>query len=114
MMKIKKSEVRIICQETFKGYGKGLSLLRLVSKGIKLHMNGAYFVLVLFIRGSASALFKACILSILLKKPVKTNKAKLNYLFITIPSVFLFLIKSILARYMDYIRWAVSDEKIVE
>jgi hypothetical protein len=27
MNKIKKSEVRIVCQETFKGYGKGLSLI---------------------------------------------------------------------------------------
>ena len=36
MMKIKRSEVRIVVQETFKGYGKGLSLIKLVNKGIKL------------------------------------------------------------------------------
>ena len=27
MKKIKNSEVRIVCQETFKGYGKGLNLI---------------------------------------------------------------------------------------
>jgi hypothetical protein len=39
MNKIKKSEIRIVVQETFKGYGKGLNLIALVHKGMKLHTN---------------------------------------------------------------------------
>jgi hypothetical protein len=93
MTKIKNNEYRILAQETFKGYGKGHNLLKLVEKGIKLHQSAPCFVLFLFIRGSASALFKATCMSFLLKKPVKTEKAKINLIFITIPTVFYFLFK---------------------
>ena len=100
MNKIKKSEIRIVVQETFKGYGKGLNLIALVHKGMKLHTNASYFVLVLLIRGSASALFKASCISLVTKKPVKTRKAKINFLFITIPSIFLYLLQVSLKTYI--------------
>jgi hypothetical protein len=101
MNRVKRSEVRIVVQETFKGYGKGLSLISLVNKGMKLHTNPLYFVFVLFIRGSASALFKSTCVSFLLKKRIKVKKARINFIFITIPSVGLFLVKFILRRYVD-------------
>jgi len=91
MQKIKKSEVRIVVQETFKGYGKGLSLISLVNKGMKLSINPTLFIIILLFRGSASAMFKSTCMSFLLKKPIKTKKAKVNFLFITIPTVLFFL-----------------------
>ncbi len=91
MNKINKSELRIVVQETFKGYGKGLNLLALVHKGMKLHTNIAYFILVLMIRGSASAMFKAWCVSLIEKKPIRTSKAKSNFLFITMPSICLYI-----------------------
>lgn len=96
MNKIKKSEIRIVCQETFKGYGKGLSLIQLVNKGMKLHTHGIYFLFVLLVRGSASALFKAGCISVITKKPLKTKKAKTNFLFITVPAILLFVTKVVL------------------
>ena len=92
MRKIKKSEVRIVCQETFKGYGKGLSLIQLVNTGMKLHINPVYFIFVLLIRGSASALFKAFFVSFIEKKAINTSRAKSNLLFITVPTVALYLV----------------------
>ena len=100
MNKIKKSEVRIVCQETFKGYGKGLSLIQLVHKGMKLHANPLYFVMVLLIRGSASALFKAFFISLIEKKPIRTSRAKANLLFITVPTIILYFVKLILRAYI--------------
>jgi hypothetical protein len=91
MNKINKSELRIVIQETFKGYGKGLNIISLIHKGMKLHANVPYFIFVLAIRGSASAMFKAWCISLIEKKPIKTNKAKNNFLFIAIPSIFLYL-----------------------
>jgi hypothetical protein len=91
MDKINKSEIRIILQETFKGYGKGLNMIKLMKKGLKLHTNMTYFVFVLIIRGSASAMFKAWCVSLIEKKPIRTSKAKSNFLFITIPSIVLYL-----------------------
>lgn len=70
---------------------------------MKLHTHGFYFVIVLLIRGSASALFKALCISLIMKKPLKTKKAKINFLFITIPSVLLFLVKkAVLALRLDH------------
>ena len=92
MLRIKASECRIVIQETFKGYGKGLNLLKLINKGMKLQPNPVYFVAVLLIRGSASAMFKATCISFVTQKPIKTRKAKMNLLFITIPSIILYLL----------------------
>lgn len=92
MRKIKKSEVRIVCQETFKGYGKGLNLIQLVHNGMKLHINPLYFIMVLLIRGSASALFKAFCVSFIEKKAINTSRAKSNLLFITVPTITFYLV----------------------
>ena len=92
MRKIKKSEVRIVCQETFKGYGKGLSLIQLVHKGMNVGINPVYFIIVLLIRGSASALFKAFFVSFIEKKAINTSRAKSNLLFITVPTIALYLV----------------------
>lgn len=92
MTRFKKSEIRIVVQETFKGYGKGLNLLKLVAKGYEMHTSSSYFLMVLVMRGSASALFKSTYVSMVVKKPIKVKKAKINFLFITIPTVVLYLI----------------------
>lgn len=92
MTRLKKSEIRIVVQETFKGYGKGLSLLKLVAKGYEMHTSGTYFLMVLVMRGSASAIFKASYVSIVVKKPIKVKKAKINFLFITLPTAVLYLV----------------------
>lgn len=104
MNKIKRSELRRVLQETFKGYGKGLNLIALVNKGMKLHTNPLYFVGVLLVRGSASALFKAtCVGLFITKKRIKVRKAKINLLFITIPSILLFALLLFIRTYLDSI-----------
>lgn len=113
MNKIKWSEIRIVVQETFKGYGKGLSLISLVNKGMKLHTNPLYFILVLFIRGSASALFKSTCVSFLLKKRIKVKKAKINFIFITIPSLALFIAKFILRRFVETSKSSPMEQSVV-
>jgi hypothetical protein len=104
MNKINKSKCRIVIQETFKGYGKGLNLIKLVHKGMKLHTNTGYFVLVLVLRGSASAMFKAFIVSLIEKKPVKTEKAKNNFLFIAVPSIMFYISSIILNKYTGLLK----------
>ena len=101
MDKINKSELRIVIQETFKGYGKGLNLIKLVHKGMKLHTNVPYFILVLMIRGSASAMFKAWCVSLIEKKPIRVSKAKSNFLFIAIPSIILYLVQLLIRTYIQ-------------
>ena len=92
MNRLKKSEIRIVIQETFKGYGKGLNLLKLVAKGYEMHTSGSYFLMVLVMRGSASAIFKSTYVSVVVKKPIKVKKAKINFLFITIPTAILYIV----------------------
>ena len=113
MRKIKKSEVRIVCQETFKGYGKGLSLIQLVHKGMKLHTNPLFFIIVLLIRGSASALFKAFCVSLIEKKSINTSRAKSNLLFITVPTVILYVVQLTLKYYIHALD-SKKDEKDLE
>ena len=67
-----------------------------MGKGLKLQSEASYFVLVLLVRGSASALFKATCVSLIVKKPLKLKKAKTNLIFITIPSVILYLFREAL------------------
>jgi hypothetical protein len=100
-MKYRKNEYRRVIQETFKGYGKGFSLLVLVGKGLDLGINPFYFVFVLVIRGSASAFYKSICLSLILKKPLKLNKAKTNFFFNTIPTIIAFIALSLLIKYTN-------------
>ena len=79
MNRINNSQIRQVCQETFKGYGKGLNLVKLVLKGFALQTDVAYFLGVLVIRGSASAVFKAVYVSCIMDKPVNLKKAKNNF-----------------------------------
>jgi phosphatidylglycerophosphate synthase len=67
---------------------------------MKLHANPVFFILVLLIRGSASALFKAFCVSLIDKKPIRTSKAKTNLLFITLPTIFLYLLQLSLKWYI--------------
>lgn len=72
---------------------------------MKLHTNPLYFLFVLVVRGSASAIFKAICVSAITKKQVKLKKAKMNFLFITIPSVALFLLKITAKNYIDILNY---------
>lgn len=90
MSRIKKSKLRIMMQETFKGYGKAINLMGSIRKALEIQSNFPYFVWVLVIRGSASALFKATMLSFILKRPIVTKKAKRNFYQNTIPAVSLY------------------------
>jgi hypothetical protein len=67
---------------------------------MKLHANPLYFIMVLLIRGSASALFKAFCVSLIEKKPIRTSRAKTNLLFITVPTILLYLVKLSLRAYI--------------
>ena len=91
MERYRKSEYRKLVQETFKGYGKGFSLLVLVNKGFKLQIQPVYFIFILVIRGTASSLYKSATLSYLLKKPFKLKKPRQNLIFNTLPTAIVFL-----------------------
>jgi hypothetical protein len=68
---------------------------------MKLHTSIPYFIFVLMIRGSASAMFKAWCVSLIEKKPIRVSKAKSNFLFIAIPSIMLFLTQLVLKTYFS-------------
>lgn len=92
LMKYRQSPYRKVVQETMKGYGKGLKLFKLLDRGIEFNVNPLYFLFVLLIRGTASAIYKTTVLSYLLDKPLRFNKAKQNILFNSLPSMILYLI----------------------
>lgn len=79
MARIRKSRLRIVIQETFKGYGKAINLSGSIKKALVLEASFPYFVAVLVIRGSASALFKGFMISKILRRPMLTKKAKRNF-----------------------------------
>ena len=99
---LRKSAVRRVLQETFKGYGKGLALLALVHKGTNAEISLSYFIWVMIVRGSASALFKSCILSIILGKPLKLKKPQANFIYNTLPSITLLLIESLIFAFVPF------------
>ena len=87
-----KSKVRLICQETFKGYGKSLSVLSAIKEAFKVDTQGLWFIIVLTIRGIASAFIKQIIIFYLLRrKRFKYDKPKINFIFVSVPSVVLYL-----------------------
>jgi len=92
MERLRKSELRMVLQETFKGYGKGLNLLLFVEKGISQSVSLPYFVLVCVVRGSASATFKSGCLSVLLGEPLSLKKARENFYNNTLPTIFVYLL----------------------
>jgi len=101
MRRIRQSQFRIVLQETLKGYGKSINLIGSVRKALKLETNVGYFVMVLIIRGSASALFKARTLSLILKKPMTTKKARRNFYQNTLPSIILYLTRFVLKTHIS-------------
>lgn len=95
MNRLMKSDTRLVIQETFKGYGKGISLLSSINKGFKLETNLIYFIFVIIVRCSASSTAKAIFLSKLIKrkkKPIKFNKTKINFVFNSIPTIIVYLV----------------------
>jgi hypothetical protein len=66
-------------------------LLVLVGKGLSLHINPLYFLFVLVVRGSASALYKAFFISHLMKKKLNMKKPKRNFLYNTCPTIIVFI-----------------------
>lgn len=96
MNMLMKSEARLLLQETFKGYGKGLSVLGTIFKAIKLDTDGLYAIVVLVLRGTASSFLKQSLLYILLrKKKFRINKPKANFIFVSVPSILLYSILSL-------------------
>ena len=79
---------------------------------MKLHTSIPYFIFVLMIRGSASAMFKAWCVSLIEKKPIRTSKAKSNFLFIAIPSIMLYLTQLILKTYIG--SWGKNESDDME
>ncbi len=77
-------------QEMFKGYGKALNLLESTRKAIKLETEYQYFIGVLVVRGSASALFKQGLLSIILRKKLSFHKPITNFYINTLPTVLIY------------------------
>lgn len=91
MKRIMKSKVRFVTQETFKGYGKALNLLSSIHKALKLDADPIYFVFVLVVRCSISAIFKSFILKVIIKrKKFKTKRAKTNLIYNAIPSLIVY------------------------
>jgi hypothetical protein len=99
---LRKSAIRRLLQETFKGYGKGLALLALVHKGMNAEISLSYFIWILVVRGSASSLFKSSVLSMILGKSVKLKKPKANFIFNTLPSISLLIVEKILFTFATY------------
>lgn len=88
-----KSDTRLVLQETFKGYGKGISLLSSINKGFKLETNALYFIFVIVVRCLASSIFKVVFLSkVLGRKKFKLKKTKVNFVFNAIPTIIAYLV----------------------
>jgi hypothetical protein len=100
MNKIMKSNTRLVLQETFKGYGKAINLLSSINKGLRLSTDPLYFVFVLMIRCSISAIFKSFVLGTIIKrKGFKLKRTKINLVFNALPSILVYLALS-LARHV--------------
>ncbi|CDW88782.1 UNKNOWN [Stylonychia lemnae] len=90
--KIMKSDTRLVLQETFKGYGKGISLLSSINQGFKFETNAIYFIFVIVIRCLASSSFKLLFLSkIVKKKAFKLKKTKVNFIFNAVPTICIYI-----------------------
>jgi hypothetical protein len=78
---------------------------------MRLHTDGLYAIMVLTIRGVASALFKQIFLYILLrKKKFRLNKPKMNLIFVSIPSIILYLVIALSRSYSSE-EWALFLEE---
>eukprot|EP00347_Sterkiella_histriomuscorum_P010401 403376445 len=99
MSRINKSQYRILFQETFKGYGKALNLMSSVKKALSYETNFIYFIGVLVIRGSASALFKASMVKIIIKQDkIDSKKARSNFYWNTCPTIVVYAIRRVKNR----------------
>ena len=74
---------------------------------MKLLTSIPYFIFVLMIRRSSSAMFKAWCVSLIEKKPIRVSKAKSNFLFIALPSIMLYLTQLVLKTYVS--SWSRND-----
>lgn len=92
LLRYRKSANRKLIQETFKGYGKGYKLFRLIAKGIDMSINPFYFSFLLIVRGSISAFYKSVVLCYLLKKKeLKLNKPIENIKFNALPALVVYV-----------------------
>ena len=104
MNRIKKSQYRILFQETFKGYGKALNLMASVKKALTLETNFAYFIIVLVVRGSASALCKATLIKVIVrnKESIETKKAISNLYWNTVPTMLVYVLRFTVRQMSHY------------
>lgn len=100
MKKIEKSQTRKFLQEMFKGYGKALNLLDSTRKAIKLETEFHYFIGVLVVRGSVSAIFKQGLLSIIIRKPMSLHKPKTNFFINSLPTIMIYTCKYVIRYFL--------------
>lgn len=97
-----KSRFRVIFQETFKGYGKALNVLSAIKEAFKIGTDGVWAIVVLVIRGVASATLKQIIIFFLLRrKRFKYDKPRANFFFVSIPSVTLYIALVLIKTFAD-------------
>jgi hypothetical protein len=92
MQKYKRNPYRMVIQQTFKGYGKGIKLIALVEKGVEMCINPLYFCAVICVRCSVAALYKTLMLGFFLKKEFRFRKIRDNLKMNGIPTLLLFII----------------------
>lgn len=103
MSKIMKSHTRLVLQESFKGYGKGINLLASIYKGLKYDTDVFYFIFVLVVRCSVSSAFKSMYLSTVVKrKPIRFKKTKVNFVFNAIPTIIVYLTIVLIRKTFSY------------
>ncbi len=75
-------------------------MLSSIHKALKLEADPIYFIFILIVRCSISALFKSFVLKVLIKrKNFKLKRMKVNLIFNAIPSIIVYL-AIVLAKYL--------------
>lgn len=90
---------RRVVQETFKGYGNGLSMMVLLNKGLYFDITPQYFLFILLVRGSVSIIYKTICVSYIRKRPIKHKKVYAKLKYNTLPAMVVFLV----------ILWAINN-----
>ena len=88
---IRSNVYRKLAQETFKGYGKGLSLTSFAFKGLQQEIYLPYFLFVIAVRSIISATFKDIYLGCLKWKKPKFKKVSRNFRINGVSTMILYL-----------------------
>mmetsp|Transcript_11578 Transcript_11578/g.8456 ORF Transcript_11578/g.8456 Transcript_11578/m.8456 type:complete len:126 (-) Transcript_11578:75-452(-) len=74
-----------------KGFNKGLKMISLVQKGALAALNPYYFSFLLIMRSVSSALYRAVMLAVCLKRTIRKRKIFINLTTNGLPTAILFL-----------------------